>query len=101
MRLCCVWRCCCAGRWRTGAGQRKQVNLRVSAPFVAHDSAETHPAGCVWFVEETGQPAGTGARFCGDPPDWMCLIVEETPKQRLKHSYPLEDGEVCLFREVQ
>ena len=79
MRLCCVRRCCCAGRWRTGAGQRKQVNLRVSAPFVAHDSAETHPAGCVWFVEET-------------------------PKQRLKHSCRLQRGEVFSFlciREVQ
>ena len=54
------------------AGQRKQVNLRVPAPFVAHDSVETLRIGCVYFVEET-------------------------PKQRLKHSYPQERGEVYLF----
>ena len=53
--------------WRCSAD-----NLRAPAPFVAHDSAETLRIGCVWFVEET-------------------------PKQRLKHSYPLEHGEVYLF----
>ena len=53
-------------------GQRKQVNLRVPAPFVAHDSVDTLRIGCVCFVEET-------------------------PKQRLKHSYPQERGEVHLF----
>ena len=90
MRLCRVLRCqylpvcictsiysysyilCCAGGRRRVAGQRKQVNLRVPAPFVAHDSVETLRIGCVCFVEET-------------------------PKQRLKHSYPQERGEVYLF----
>ena len=63
---------CCAGGRRRVAGQRKQVNLRVPAPFVAHDSVETLRIGCVCFVEET-------------------------PKQRLKHSYPQERGEKFFF----
>ena len=43
-----------------------------AGPFVAHDYAETLRIGCVCFGEET-------------------------PKQRLKHSYPQERGEVYLF----
>ena len=43
-----------------------------TGPFVAHDSAETLRIGCVCFGEET-------------------------PKQRLKHSYPQERGEMYLF----